>query len=48
MQNNTFSTFLAGIVTGAVLLILIKQMYENKRYNTPDDVEIGGNAKDKL
>ena len=48
MQNNTFSTFLTGIITGAALLILINQIYQYKRYNTPDDVETVDYPKDKL
>lgn len=48
MRDNTFSAFLTGIITGAALLILIKQMYEYKRYNTPDDVDIVDYPKDKL
>ncbi|MCD8916357.1 hypothetical protein K2V61_12485 [Staphylococcus simulans] len=48
MQNNTFSTFLTGIITGVSLLILLKLTYENKRYITPDDVEIINYPKDKL
>ncbi len=48
MQNNTFSTFLTGIITGAALLILINQIYQYKRYNTPDDVEITDYPIDKL
>ncbi|VED60413.1 hypothetical protein [Staphylococcus simulans] len=48
MQNNTFNTFLTGIITGAALMILLKLTYENKRYISPDDVEIVDYPKDKL
>ncbi|MEJ7506949.1 hypothetical protein WMA08_02300 [Staphylococcus simulans] len=48
MRDNTFSAFLTGIITGAALLILINQIYEYKRYNTPDDVEIADYPKDTL
>lgn len=48
MRDNTFSTFLTGIITGAALMILLKLTYENKRYIATDDVEIVDYPKDKL